>query len=302
MDNGVCLLGGNGFIGEHLIKNFNNSYSVSLRSGNWEDEILKKAPSTIINLVGKAHDHSGTATKEDYYYANLTLAKKAFEIFLNSSASLFIHISSIAAIEEYHRPEILVEESIGNPLSYYGKSKQAAEYWLLKQKLPKDKQLVILRPPMVHGANDKGNLGLLFKFVEKGLPYPLGAFKNKRSFISIQNFVFIIENIIERRTNLTSIIYNISDDEPIATDEIIFLIGRLLRKKTKALNLPKKLVSFFAACGDFFHLPINSKKLKKLTGTLIVSNAKLKKDLNIERLKLNAIDGLEITIQSFLKK
>ena len=50
---------------------------------------------------------------------------------------------------------------------------------------------------MIHGIGDKGNLGLLHKFISKGIPYPLSSFNNYRSFISMDNFSFFIKSIIK---------------------------------------------------------------------------------------------------------
>src|SRR5690606_38086270 len=127
----------------------------SLRHNNWRDSVYNS--SIIINLVGKAHDHIGKATERDYYYANFDLLKEIYNEFLKSSASIFIHISSLAAIEEYESNSYLDEKYPSNPHSFYGKSKREGELWLLSQKLPYGKKIIILRPPMVHGPGDKGN-------------------------------------------------------------------------------------------------------------------------------------------------
>src|SRR5690606_37898463 len=103
------------------------------------------------------------------------------------------------------------EDSSCNPISWYGHSKRTAEKWLLEQHLPPGKKLVILRPPMVHGPGDKGNLGLLYKLISKGIPYPLASFDNRRSFISIDNFSFFIEQIITHHEKMDSGIYHIAD-------------------------------------------------------------------------------------------
>jgi hypothetical protein len=49
---------------------------------------------------------------------------------------------------------------------------------------------------MIHGAGNKGNLNLIYKLFSKGIPWPLGAFDNKRSFCSIDNLMFIIKELI----------------------------------------------------------------------------------------------------------
>ena len=295
----TIILGSSGFIGQNLIKRNPNSEGVSLRDGNWKNQISDAE--VIINLVGKAHDHKGTATEQDFRYANVDLAKEIFNEFLKSNAKLLIHISSIAAQEEFESSKPLKEENQCHPFSSYGKTKREAEEWLLQQNLPEKKKLIILRPPMVHGEGDKGNLGLLYKLISKGIPYPLASFDNKRSFISIDNFSYFINQIIENKELLENGIYHISDDEAVSTKEIIEIIKKVENNNTLNLSLPKVLVKFLAKIGDIIPLPLNTKRLKKMTSNLIVSNQKIKTALKIENLPLSAEEGLIKTIKSFKK-
>ena len=253
----------------------------------------------FINCIGKAHDHNGTATEDDFYFANYELVKVLFEEFLKSNAQIFIHISSIAAVEENVRKEVLTEDSVGNPHSHYGKSKKAAEEYLLKQSLPSGKKIFILRPTMIHGEGDKGNLTLLYKIISKGIPYPLGAFQNSRTFISVDNVVFLMNEIIKKHTEMKGGVYHITDDEPLSTQKIIKIIGAAKGKKPVTLSLPKPLVNGLAKIGDMVSLPINSKRLKKMTSNLIVSNQKIKTALNIDSLPITAEEGMKKTIESF---
>lgn len=293
----TIILGSSGFIGQNLIKRNPNSEGVSLRDGNWKNQISDAE--VIINLVGKAHDHKGTATEQDFRYANVDLAKEIFNEFLKSNAKLLIHISSIAAQEEFESSKPLKEENQCHPFSSYGKTKREAEEWLLQQNLPEKKKLIILRPPMVHGEGDKGNLGLLYKLISKGIPYPLASFDNKRSFISIDNFSYFINQIIENKELLENGIYHISDDEAVSTKEIIEIIKKVENNNTLNLSLPKVLVKFLAKIGDIIPLPLNTKRLKKMTGDLVVSNQKIKNALGITQLPISAKKGIEIAIKSF---
>jgi len=296
-DYSSLIIGGSGFIGKSLLRSLPDGTSLSLRSEDWRSHINEAR--TWVNLVGKAHDHKGGVIEGDYYYANVTLAKEVFEAFLNSSANLLVHISSLAAVEEFESFKPLVETDKCNPLSWYGKSKREAEQWLIEQKLPENKKLIILRPPMVHGPGDKGNLGLLYKFISKGIPYPLSSFDNRRSFISIDNFIYFVREIIDKQETLGSGIYHISDDEPISTKEIIAVIKEVTRKNTMNIALPKSIVKAIAKIGDFLPIPLNSKRLKKMTSNLLVSNLKIKQALEIDKLPLSARAGLEKTIRSF---
>src|SRR5690606_6083014 len=115
------------------------------------------------------------------------------------------------------------------------------------------------RPPMVHGPGDKGNLGLLYKLISKGIPYPLASFNNSRSFISIDNFCYYIEQIIAKEAQLESGIYHIADDEPVSTKEIIDIIKKVIAKNVSNLALPRILVKGMAKIGDVLPIPLNTK-------------------------------------------
>ncbi|OBS13156.1 epimerase [Elizabethkingia miricola] len=301
----ILIAGGSGFIGKNLISTLSNNYdirTISLRDENWKKKIIDNQYDVFINMIGKAHDHNGVFTEKDYYYANFELVKEIYSEYINSKAKLLIHISSVAAIEEYESVTPLTEESVCNPQSIYGKTKREAEKWLLEQKLPEDKKIIILRPPMVHGPGDKGNLKLLYKFVSKGIPYPLSSFDNKRSFISINNFIFFIEIILKRKERIVTGIYHVSDDESISTKKIISIISKVEKKSVINISLPKFIVKGIATLGDILPIPLNTKRLKKITGDLLISNEKIKTVLGIDKLPYTAEEGLKITIKSFKNK
>lgn len=299
----VAVLGYNGFIGKNLCEYLNPKFEiveVSLRNENWKDKLQNC--DVFINLVGKAHDHEGQATEADYYYANSDLHKNVIDIFKESQARLYIHISSLAAQEEIKSDKALSEEDTCQPTTVYGRSKRDFEQWIFLQEFSIDKKVIVLRPPMVHGPGDKGNLGLLHKLISKGIPYPLNAFKNKRSFLSIDNFCFFINEIISNREKITSGIYNISDDEHVSTTQIIDIIKKEENKKIINLNFPKLLIRGIAKIGDVLPIPLNTVRLKKMTSDLLVSNQKIKTALGIEKLPTSAEEGLRKTIRSFIRK
>lgn len=297
----ISICGASGFLGRQLESSLVSSYTVypvSLRVENWS-QIVQKDSSVIINLIGKAHDHKRQASEADYYHTNLDLAKDVFHAFLKSDATLLIHVSSIAAVEEFESLIPLEETHACNPVSWYGQSKRAAETWLLKQRLPEGKKLIILRPPMIHGAGDKGNLRLLYNIVSKGIPYPLSSFDNSRTFISIQNFVFYIIQIIDKQDQITSGIYHLADDENLSTKEIIAMIKEVTGRKTWNLSLPKDLIKVLAKIGDVVPIPLNTNRLKKMTGNMLVSNQKIKHALGIEKMPVSAKEGMMETLRSF---
>lgn len=293
----IAIIGSTGFIGQKLLSTLNRVVGLSLRTEGWRQQL--SSVNVVINLVGKAHDHEGTATKQDYYHANVELAEDVFQAFVSSSANLLIHVSSLSALEEFEANMPLTENHGCNPVSWYGQSKRTAEEWLLAQQLPRNKKLIIIRPPMIHGPGDKGNLGLLYKLISKGIPYPLASFDNKRSFISIDNFSFFIKQLIDHHDKLDSGIYHVADDQSVSTKEIIGIIKGVTQKRVPNIALPKFIVQGLAKIGDILPIPLNTKRLKKMTSNLLVSNAKIKQSLGIEKLPLTAKEGLEKTIKSF---
>ncbi len=296
----IYVFGGSGFIGRYLSSFLRKSefetLNISLRNDIPESTFNKDG--VFINLIGKAHDFSGIASKEDYYHANLALTIRAFGLFLQSSSKIFVQISSIAAVEEYESLEPLKEDDVCQPESWYGKSKREAEKWLLEQQVPSDRKVIILRPPMVYGPGDKGNLSKLYKFVKIGLPYPLSAFNNKRSFISIDNLCYFILCLINDINRVDSGIYHVADDEFVSTNQIISIIQEVTGEKIFSIPFPRNIIKFIAKIGDVVPIPLNSVRLKKMTSDFLVSNEKIKSLLLIKKLPKTSEDSLKETFKS----
>lgn len=311
----ILLTGSTGFIGQNIISFLNGRNSSRLiyidrlvdkndekNKFNWNniDEISDNSFDVVIHLAGKAHDTKNTTEELEYFDINVGLTKIIFQKFINSSATKFIYFSSIKAVSDSMIGEFLTEEDIPNPKTPYGKSKFEAENYILSQKLPFNKKVYILRPCMIHGPGNKGNLNLLYKIVKIGIPWPLGAFENKRSFLSISNLMFIIKELIGR--DIESGIYNLSDDEFLSTNEIIKLMSLSQNKKVHIWNIPQKLIIFLSKLGDYLYLPLNSERLKKLTESYTLSNKKLKKNLGLKKMPLTSKEGMIITFESFKKQ
>jgi len=289
----IFVTGLSGFVGSNLKGYLDASCIISEFKREKELEIHSN---TVIHLAGKAHDLKNTSTPDEYYQVNTELTKKVFDAFLSSEAKVFITLSSVKAVADEVKGA-LSEEHIPNPITHYGKSKLLAEQYILSQEIPEGKRVYILRPCMIHGPGNKGNLNLLYKIVNKRLPWPLGAFENKRSFCSIDNLGFIIRELIVN-DQIPSGVYNIADDESLSTNEVIDLISTSQSKKSYIWNIPKSLIQLLTKIGDVFRLPLNIERLSKLTETYIVSNNKIKKAIK-KPLPVSAKDGLMKTFNSF---
>ena len=151
---------------------------------------------------------------------------------------------------------------------------------------------------MIHGPGNKGNLNLLYSVVSKGIPWPLGAFDNKRSFCSIDNISYVVEQLIVKE-NIASGIYHVGDDEPLSTNELIELISKSVGKKSYIWKLPKGLMDTAARVGSVLHLPLNKDRLQNLTENYVVSNDKIKHALGIDRMPVSTKEGMRKTLESF---
>jgi nucleoside-diphosphate-sugar epimerase len=305
----VVITGVTGFVGFNLksyLKNKNKKIlGVSRKPGEYEldykeiNTTLLNKTNSFVHLAGKAHDLKKNSDEAAYFSANTELTKKMFDQFLESSCETFIYMSSVKAVADIFEG-VLTENVIPKPITVYGKSKLAAENYILSKKKLKNKKIFILRPCMIHGPNNKGNLNLLYNFVSKGIPYPFGKYENKRSFVSVKNLCFIINELIDNK-KIESGIYNIADDVSLSTIDLIKVMSEVLNKPIKILKLPKLFVSFIAKVGDFLPIPINSERLQKMTENYEVSNLKIRKAIQ-KKIPLSSRNGIKKTFKSFVLK
>ena len=284
----------------------------------------------IIHLAGKVHDTKNQSAADVYFKVNTGLTQKIFDWYLaHPTAKKFIQFSTVKSAADRVEGDFLTEECIPTPVGPYGESKIAAENYIIEKFAPEalkrpfhnftdedavafaevqgsrfkvqgEKRVYIMRPCMIHGPGNKGNLNLLYGVVSKGIPWPLGAFENRRSFTSIGNLQEVIKGLLTK--DAPSGIYHMGDDEALSTNELIEVICSALGKKAHIWNIPRGLMNGFAKIGDVLHLPLNSLRMQKLTENYVVSNAKIKAALGMKEMPVRAKDGLRETIKSFAGK
>jgi nucleoside-diphosphate-sugar epimerase len=299
----VFITGINGFVGRnlqpYLAKDF-DIHGISRKgkgeSFTYEMFLKENRPyDALVHLAGKAHDLKGTSNDNEYYEVNYELTKRLYDQFLQSDAEKFIYISSVKAAADTVAG-VLTEADVPNPVTAYGKSKLMSENYILAH-LPADKQVYILRPCMIHGPGNKGNLNLLHGIVTKGIPYPLGAFKNVRSFLSVENLCFVINELLVQKS-IPSGVYQVADDLSLSTNKVIELIGDSMGTQSRIWNVPCAWVTMAARLGSHLGLPLNTHRLQKLTESYVVGNAKIKHAIGKE-LPVKIEEGLLRTFRSF---
>ena len=314
----LLVTGIHGFVGSNIVRSLLPYYSIygldiifSLNSDimktfSWRDIEPTSFPlqnlpqfDAIIHLAGKAHDTKNQSAAQSYFDINTGLTQKIFDFFLESSAKKFIFFSSVKAAADSVIGDILTEDVIPTPVGPYGESKIKAEEYI-KEHLEystTEKQVYILRPCMIHGPGNKGNLNLLYNVVKKGVPWPLGDFENRRSFTSIDNLCCVIEGLLIK--DVPTGIYHMGDDEALSTNELIAIMCEAMEKQPRIWKMNKRFMEACAGLGTLLHLPLNTERLRKLTENYVVSNAKIKAALGIDKLPVTAKEGLMKTIRSF---
>ena len=322
----ILITGIHGFVGSNLVialREYHALYGLDIitpekegvvKTFSWKDIETTSFPmqflpkfDAIIHLAGKAHDTKNQSASQVYFDINTGLTQKIFDFFLESSAKKFIFFSSVKAAADSVVGDMLTEDVIPTPVGPYGESKIAAEEYILsklrsehgelKVAMQRDKRVYILRPCMIHGPGNKGNLNLLYNVVKKGIPWPLGDFENKRSFTSIDNLCYVVEGLLIK--DVASGIYHMGDDEALSTNELIALMCEAMGKEPHIWKMNRKMMEGCAGLGTLLHLPLNTERLRKLTENYVVSNEKIKSALGIDRMPVRAADGIMKTIRSF---
>ena len=239
----------------------------------------------VIHLAARAHILKDTAEdiEAEFHRVNslgtINLAKQA----IAKGVKQFIFISSIGAMATLSQ-ERLNEESPCNPDTPYGRSKKAAEEGLITLASQSEMAWTILRPTLVYGAGNPGNMERLIKLVELGLPLPLGGINNRRSFLYVGNLVDAIAHTINNPQAFRQI-FIISDGEDVSTPELIRHLANCRQQPCQLLPIPSTLLSGLGWLGTGLeswtgkNMPFNQTAIERLVGSLYVDNQHIQNTL-----------------------
>lgn len=278
----ILSTGSKGYLGSSFLNQYKDKYlfrKFSLLNQKLEDINFDNIDAILhcAALVHQKVKHS----YDKYHEINVSYPVKLAKLAKQNKVKQFVFISTISVYGENIKK--LYENTICNPITFYGKSKLEAEKQLLE--LNDDNFIVsIIRPPMIYGKNAPGNIDSLIKLVKKLSIIPLGGIENKRSFISIQNLCHIVDEII---TQQKAGIFLVSDDEPLSTSKLIKLISKNLDKKIYLIKIP-----FFESLLKLFKPSFH----KRLYGNLEIDNTITKEKLNLKN-PYSVEDGIRLMIK-----
>jgi nucleoside-diphosphate-sugar epimerase len=207
-----------------------------LSNNNWNEALSDIE--VVLHTAARAHVLAETVTdpltefRKVNTMGTLNLARQAAD----SGVRRFIFISSIGVNgNQSVRP--FSESDALNPVEPYAISKQEAEFGLRQLAEQTDMEIVIIRPPLVYGAEAPGNFNRLINVISKGIPLPLGAVRNQRSLIALDNLVDLIVTCIDHPAagNQT---FLVSDGHDLSTTELVRLLGDALGTPARLLPVP----------------------------------------------------------------
>lgn len=196
----------------------------------------------VIHLAAKAHIYKARSSN-DFKEVNIHGTNKLVADSLKSGIKTFIFMSTVGVngSRTYGKPYKFSDKTY--PHSSYAASKLKAEENLVSLFNSSSSNFVILRSPLVYGKNAPGNVGLIINCIKKNIPLPFGAIQNKRSFVSIENLVSIIELCLKNPQAKNEVLYP-SDGFDLSTKEFIKIIGSMYKKSPIIPTINADLINF----------------------------------------------------------
>jgi UDP-glucose 4-epimerase len=177
------------------------------------------------------------AFREVNVKGTICLAKQA----VDKEVKRFIYISSLKVNGEYTDDQPFKADDTPNPTDPYSISKWEAEQALKVIAAETGLEVVIIRPPLVYGAGVRANFLKLMQAIKLGLPLPLSAIKNRRSLVSLDNLVALIEICLENKAAANQT-FLVSDGEDLSTPELLRRTARAMRRSARLFPIPVSLL------------------------------------------------------------
>lgn len=265
----VLVTGANGFVGRSLCLALADDGHKVLEAVRSLDKQIIGVDQVLITSIGKTADWSSALQNVDVVVhlaarvhvmnevaddalaefrkvnveGTLNLANQAAK----AGVKRFVFVSSIKVNGEHTLADCpFTANDDANPKDPYGISKHEAEQGLFLIAQQTGMEVVIIRPPLVYGAGVKANFASMMRVVKRGIPLPLGAIHNKRSFVYIGNLVSLIVRCIDHPAAANQV-FLVSDGCDLSTTELLQKCAVALDVKARLLPVPQKLLAFSLA-------------------------------------------------------
>ncbi len=294
----VAVTGAAGFIGRHLcarLRAAGHPVRALVRRpvGGWgegvderivadladRDALARAAAGcdAVVHLAGRAHVLRETAADPGaaFHRANVDGTASALAAARAAGARRFVLLSSAAAVGPADAG-CVDDATPARPASPYGASKLAAEE--LVRGAAGGTLGTILRPPMVYGPGMKGNPLRLFRLLDRGLPLPLGAVRNRRSTLYVGNLVDAVAAALAAPGAAGT--FAVTDGEALSTPDFVRRAARALGRPARLVPVPPAALRALGAAGDrlarLMPAPVTSATFDSLVGSLVLDDRALR--------------------------
>lgn len=288
----VLVTGATGFVGRALChKLIADGYEVVGTSRSWDNrdapigletvstgdiagtfdwETVLKGVDAVVHLAARVHVmyESAKDPLSEFRKVNVDATLKLAEAAVAQGVSRFVYVSSIKVNGEETLAKAFHPDDQPNPSDPYGISKAEAEQALLNLVEGSNMVLDIVRPPLVYGPEVGANFLRLMRLVDLGIPLPLGAFRNQRSLLYIENLVDLLIHCTSQSGNKGSILLPCDGDD-LSTPELLKLIAYSMNKRLILVPVPATLMRIlFSALGK-------QKEFHRLSSSLTLEHSHL---------------------------
>lgn len=230
----------------------------------------------IVHLAGRAHVLNRQGDTAALYRAvncdaTLELARMA----MAAGVKRFVFISSIGVNGNESVDQRFTETSVPRPVADYARSKLAAEQGLQALLPSGAMELVIIRPPLVYGAQAPGNFRTLLKVVDKGIPSPFGSVRNARSIVSVDNLARLIA-LASQHPKAAGHLFLAGDGTDVSTPQILSALAQGMQKRQWSIPVPPLLL------GGLLKLMGKGDLYTQLCGSLTVDCSKARELLGYQ--------------------
>ncbi len=253
----ILITGASGFLGRRLLRTLSSQdvkltvahrhelneidvpqYIVGELSGltDWSEAVARQ--DVVIHAAARAHLIGADAKNcaADYQRVNVSGTLKLALQAAQAGVSRFIFISSIGVNGNVSKRPFSADEH-PHPAEPYARSKWQAEQGLWQIQKQTGMEVVIIRPPLVYGPAAPGNFGSLIRWIEQGVPLPLGAINNKRSLVGIDNLVDLIIRCIDHPAAANQV-FLAGDGADLSTTELLSGVGKAMGKPARLIKVP----------------------------------------------------------------
>ncbi|MFX1702567.1 Nucleoside-diphosphate-sugar epimerase [Chitinophaga ginsengisegetis] len=317
----VTIIGGSGFIGSNLMN--------KLEDGNYDFTNLDKAKSsffpaqTVIADVREvqslksglqpcdwtvllAAEHRDDVSPTSLYYdVNVAGTRNVLNELEEKNINRIIFTSSVAVygLNKENPDELFAAD----PFNHYGKSKWEAEEVLREwfNKDPRNRTLVIIRPTVVFGPGNRGNVYNLLKQIAFGKFMMIGSGKNKKSMAYVENVSSFIKYCIDEQLSGYHV-FNYADKPDLSVNELVTQAGITLNKRIAPLRIPYAIGYSGGVFLDIVakvlnkKFPISAVRVKKFCATTQFSADKVK-DIGFQP-PYSLSEGLDATVKNIVKE